>query len=70
MVKCKICEMEFKTNFNSSRESRPILCIWKIGKRLYTQEKLESLGYTVFVIWERDSLDVIKEKLYKLDLFR
>ena len=30
------------------------------------QEKLESLGYTVFVIWESDSLDVIKEKLYKL----
>ena len=30
------------------------------------QEKLESLGYTVFVIWESDSLDVIKAKLHIL----
>lgn len=30
------------------------------------KEKLESLGYTVFVIWESDSFDVIKEKLNKL----
>ena len=30
------------------------------------REKLESLGYTVFVIWESDSHDVIKEKLNKL----
>lgn len=42
----------------------------KLEKDRKRQEKLESLGYTVFVIWERDSLDVIKEKLYKLDLFR
>jgi len=30
------------------------------------KEKLESLGYTVFVIWESDSLDIISENLYKL----
>lgn len=30
------------------------------------QEKLESLGYTVFVIWESDNLDDIKEKLHIL----